>query len=83
MIGGSINNCKLFEKKQSWPVTRYYLGINMKRVRKTTKAQIEIVGVSAEIRSWYLRNASQKVPVCTNFAGQLSFRPAFDLNYSK
>jgi hypothetical protein len=37
-------NLKGFGRKRSWPNLRYYPGIRLKRVRKTSKTSIKIAG---------------------------------------
>jgi len=37
-------NWKVFGRKRSWPILRYYPGIRLEGLRKTTKTSIRIAG---------------------------------------
>jgi hypothetical protein len=47
-------------KKRSLPNLRYYPSACLEGLRNTTKTSARIVGVSAEVRTGHLPNASQK-----------------------
>jgi hypothetical protein len=54
-----IMTWKVFGRMRSWPDTRYYPGICLEGLRKTTN-ELRIVGVRAEIWTWVLRNVKQE-----------------------
>jgi hypothetical protein len=54
-------NCKGRDGKCSWPNLRYYTGIFLEGLRRTTNISVGIVGVQAEIRSEKLSNTSQNI----------------------
>jgi hypothetical protein len=43
-------NLKEIWRKQSWPISRHYPGIDLKEMRKTIETSVRIFGVPAEIR---------------------------------
>jgi hypothetical protein len=44
-----MTNCKGYGRELSWPHLRYYPGIYVKGLRKTTKISIRITDLGAEI----------------------------------
>jgi hypothetical protein len=48
------------KRKRSWPNFRYYTGIYLEELRKTTKVSVRLVSVPVGILTEQLPNSSQK-----------------------